>query len=363
MRIRAAVTRAVDRPPQIEALDLDEPRADEVLVRVVASGVCHTDLFAPHLVRLPAVFGHEGAGVVERVGSAVRKVRVGDRVVMTFGSCGTCVQCAADSPAYCEHGHDYQFAGLRRDGTRTLRGGEEPISGAFFSQSSFANYALGTERSVVPIPDDMAFERAAPLGCGIQTGAGAVLNILRVQPGESLAVFGVGAVGLAAVMAARIAAAAVIVAVDVIPERLALARELGATHVIDARTSEVVPMIRELTRGGVRYSFETAGQKATFTQALECLRHKGVCALATLPALGQPYSQTLLPLLMGGKSLVSVLEGDSDPDRFIPLLVQHHLAGRLPIERLIVSYPFEQIARALDDAEHGRVIKPVLRMM
>jgi aryl-alcohol dehydrogenase len=362
MRIRAAVTRAADQPPEIETLELDEPQPDEVVVRIAASGVCHTDLLAPHLVSLPAVFGHEGAGVVERVGSAVRKVRAGDRVVMTFGSCGACPQCAVDSPAYCEHGHDYQFAGRRRDGSKTLRAGAEAISGAFFSQSSFATYALGTERSVVPIPAAMPFEMAAPLGCGIQTGAGTVLNILRLRAGESLAVFGVGAVGLAAVMAARIAEAALIIAVDVVPERLSLARELGATHVIDARSGDVVAAIRDLSQGGVRYSFETAGQTATFTQAIECLRHKGTCALATIPALGKPYTQTLLPLLMGGKSLVSVLEGDSDPDRFIPELVQHYLAGRLPLERLVVEYPFDQIARAFDDAARGRTVKPVLRM-
>jgi aryl-alcohol dehydrogenase len=362
VQIRAAVTRCADRPPVIETLQLDAPRADEVLVQIVASGVCHTDLFAPRMYPLPAVLGHEGAGVVVSVGAAVRKVRAGDRVAMTFGSCGRCALCAQGSPAYCEHGHALQFSGGRADGSKTLRDAQGPVSGSFFQQSSFATHALGTERSVVRLPDAMPFEMAAPLGCGIQTGAGAVINNLRLRAGDTIAIFGVGSVGLAAVMAARLMDASVIAAVDVNPTRLQLARELGATHAIDASDTDVVAAIRAATRGGAMCSFETAGQVRTLNDAIECLRRKGVCAIATVPQLGAPYPMTLLPLLVGGKSIVSVLEGDSLPDTFIPQLAEHYLSGRLPLERLITQYDFADIARALDDAHHARVIKPVVRM-
>jgi aryl-alcohol dehydrogenase len=173
-----------------------------VLVKIAASGICHTDLFAPRMYPLPAVLGHEGAGVVVRVGSAVSKVRPGDRVAMTFGSCGHCRLCGQGSPAYCEHGSHLQFGGARADGSKTLRNASGPVTGSFFQQSSWATHALGTERSVVRIPDAIPFEIAAPLGCGIQTGAGAVFNNLKVGSGASVVVFGVGSVGLAAIMAA-----------------------------------------------------------------------------------------------------------------------------------------------------------------
>jgi len=336
------------------------------VVRVLASGICHTDLFAPLMYPLPAVLGHEGAGIVERVGSAVSKVAPGDRVVMTFGSCGSCALCATGSPAYCEHGHHLQFSGVRDDGSKTLRKGGESIHGSFFQQSSFATYSLATERSVVKIAADIPIELAAPLGCGIQTGAGAILNNLGVKAGARVVIFGAGSVGLAAVMAARLAGAGSIVAVDVNAARLELARSLGATAVVDATvdigSSDVVARLRALTRGGATHSFETAGQVASIAAAIECLRRKGVCAIATVPKMGEPYAQTLLPLLVGGKTLTGVLEGDSVPDQFIPQLVDWFLAGRLPLDRLITNYQFTDIGRALDDAHHGRVIKPVLRM-
>ena len=362
MQISAAVTRSAERPPVIETLELDDPRAHEVVVRVVASGICHTDLFAPLMYPLPAVLGHEGAGIVERVGSGVSKVRAGDRVVMTFGSCGGCALCLQGSPAYCEHGHHLQFGGSRDDGSKTLRQGSEAITGSFFQQSSFATYSLAIERSVVKIPAAMPFEAAAPLGCGIQTGAGAVINNLRVRAGASIVIFGAGSVGLAAVMAARIVGANVIIAVDVNLERLELARSLGATAAIDARADDVAGRIRALTGGGAMYAFETAGQVESISAAIECLRRKGVCAIATVPKMGEPYAQTLLPLLVGGKSLLSVLEGDSVPDLFIPQLADFYLAGQLPLDRLTTNYAFTDIAHALDDAHHARVIKPVLQM-
>jgi aryl-alcohol dehydrogenase len=364
VRISAAVCRAVDRPPALEDLALDAPRDDEVLVRIVAAGICHTDLFAPARFPLPAVFGHEGAGIVERVGARVSKVRPGDRVALTFGSCGRCVRCTLGDVAYCEHGHHLQFDGARPDGSTTLRDAQGgTVHGSFFQQSSFATWALAGERNVVRVPDALPLERAAPLGCGVQTGAGAVLNTLGARPGSSIAIFGAGSVGLSAVMAARIAGCSTIVAVDVIDARLALARELGATHTVDARGGGAAARVREITGGrGADYTFETAGQVQSFNDAIDCLARKGCCAIATIPRLGEPFEWSPLGLLLRAGRLVVCIEGDSVPDRFIPQLAAWHLEGRLPYDRFCQQYSFSDFPRAWADADAARAIKPILRM-
>jgi len=361
--IQAAVCRAADTPVAIETLQLDAPRPDEVLVRIVAAGICHTDLFAPALCPLPAVFGHEGAGIVERVGTAVSKVRVGDRVAMTFGSCGHCTQCQTGAPAYCLGGFALQFGGQRADGSTTLRDvGGRAVHGSFFQQSSFASHALGTERSVTRLPDELPLELAGPLGCGIQTGAGAVLHSLAAGAGSSIAIFGVGAVGLAGVMAARIAGCSQIIAIDVHAARLELARELGATHLIDATQGDVVARILGLVPDGVNYSLETAGQAQTFHDSIGCLTRRGSCALVTVPNAGGAFQFSAATLLTRGTRLIAVLEGDSVPDVFIPQLAHYYLRGQMPLQRLTRDYDFNDIATALDDAHHARAIKPILRM-
>lgn len=363
MQISAAVCREVGRPVTIERLELDEPRDDEVIVRIVAAGVCHTDLFAPLRFPLPAVFGHEGAGIVVKTGSAVTRVRRGDRVSLTFGYCGHCQNCRTDHMAACEHGHHLQFGGAREDGSATLRDAAGAcVHGAFFQQSSFASHALATERNVVRLPDEMPLELAGPLGCGIQTGAGAVLNTLEAKAGSSIAIFGAGSVGLAAVMGAKLAQCARIVAIDINPQRLALAREFGATHTIDARQGDVLERLRAIVPRGMDYSFENAGQVETYRDAIECLARKGSCAIATVPLMAAPFAHSPFPILSGGRKVIGCLEGDSVPDVFIPLLAQHYLAGRLPFDRLISFFDFSDIAAALQAAEQQRVIKPVLRL-
>ncbi|MGD9596891.1 MAG: NAD(P)-dependent alcohol dehydrogenase [Steroidobacteraceae bacterium] len=361
MIVSAAVTRAPDAAPAIETLELAAPREGELIVRLVATGICHTDLFAPSICPLPAVFGHEGAGIVAQVGAGVTKVRPGDRVVMTFGSCGRCRHCAGDAPAYCEQGHALQFAGTRADGSTTLARDGEPVHGSFFQQSSFATHALGTERSVVPLPAGMPLELAAPFGCGVQTGVGTVLWSLRAPAGASIAVFGAGTVGLSAIMAARYARLSTIVAVDIDPARLDLALESGATHVLDARDGDVAARIHALVRGGAMYSIETSAALPALNDAIACLARRGECALVTVPALGAPVPFSLLPLLTGGRRLIAVLEGDSVPDRAIPQLAAMHRAGQLPVGRLVAAYEFTDIGRALADAAAGRAIKPILR--
>ena len=360
MKVQAWVHREVGMPPRLETLTLDEPRPDEVLVRLEACGVCHTDLFAPRRFTLPAVFGHEGAGIVERVGAEVRKLRPGDRVVLTFGSCGSCRNCAAGAPAYCMTGHELQFGGTRADGSPTLLAEPGPVHGAFFQQSSFATHALATERNVVRVPDELPLGIAAPLGCGIQTGAGAVLNTLGCEPGSSLVVFGVGTVGLSAVMAARLARCEPVIAVDLKEDRLELALELGASHAIDALADDVLGEIRDLTDGGARYSIETAGAEKSFREAIECLARLGTCGLCTVPRLGAPIEFAPLSILKG-RTVTGVLEGSSVPDEFIPRIARLHLDGELPYDRLLSFYDFAELPAALADAEAGRAIKPVIR--
>jgi aryl-alcohol dehydrogenase len=260
------------------------------------------------------------------------------------------------------HGHELQFGGARADGSATLASPDRSVvRGAFFQQSSFATHALATGRNAVRVPDELPLELAGPLGCGIQTGAGAVLNTLACHAGSSLAVFGAGTVGLSAVMAARLAGCEPIFAVDVLPARLALARELGATEVLDAREGNVAERIRSLTGGGADYSVETAGAEQSFRDSIECLARRGICGLCTVPKLGAPIEFAPLSILKG-RTVTGVLEGSSVPDEFIPRLARLYLDGRLPYDRLVTYYDFADLPRALDDAEHGRAIKPVIRM-
>jgi aryl-alcohol dehydrogenase len=265
----------------------------------------------------------------------------------------------AGAPAYCDHAHDLNFGGRRLDGSCTLQSPYGAVHGAFFQQSCFATHALATERNVVPVPADFPLELAAPLGCGIQTGAGTVLNALAPPAGASIAVFGAGSVGLSAVMAAVIAGCEPIIAVDIRPERLGLAIELGATHALDASAGSTLEAIRAIVPGGARYAIETAGAVQTFTDAIDCLAKRGVCGLVTVPLLGQPFEFSPLPILRG-RSVVGVLEGSSNPDSFIPQLMALHRAGRLPYERLCRRYAFSEVPRALADAAAGRAIKPII---
>ena len=365
MRITAAVTEAQGAPFVLSELELEEPRDDEVLVAVSAAGICHTDLICRDQwlpVPLPAVLGHEGAGVVRSVGAAVTKVHVGERVGLTFDSCGVCACCLRAKPSYCHLFFEHNFAAERADGTTALTRGEQEIHSHFFGQSSFATAAIARERNVVGIESSIPLTIAAPLGCGIQTGAGAVLNTLTLPSGSSLAVFGTGAVGLAAVLAAVIAGASTIICVDLHPARLELARELGATHVIDPHTTDAAEEIGRLTRHGVDFSLDTTGVPAVLRSAVECLTPLGTAGVIGAPRLGTDVSLDVNQLMTGGRTVRGVVEGDSVPALFLPALIQHWEQGRFPVERLITEYDFDEIEQAAADAQAGRTIKPVLRM-
>ena len=354
-KIRAAVLRKRGGPLKIESLELEGPREDEVLVRLVASGICHTDIDICDdwdSADIPVVLGHEGAGVVEQVGKFVKGVMRDDHVVLSYQSCGHCQRCQSGHPTNCEHFWEANFGFQRLDGSNALQ--RSGVRGHFFGQSSFATHALATKRNLVKVPKDLALEILAPLGCGLQTGAGTVMNSLKVAKGSRIAIFGTGAVGLAAVMAAHIVGANTIIGVDIRPNRLSVAMELGATQVIDNGRDDVFSAITDITGGGVDYVVETTADYTMYRLAIEVLNPGGTVALLT-GASGQG------PLPEGRKTL-GIIQGDAIPQRFIPRLIEFYRAGRFPFDRLVKLYRFSHINRAMADARTGGTIKPVLRI-
>jgi aryl-alcohol dehydrogenase len=365
MKIKAAVVRAKEAPMSLETLDLEDPRDDEVLVRLVATGVCHTDIAMRDQtfpVPQPVVLGHEGAGVVERVGHAVTKVAPGDHVVMTYNSCGHCPSCAHHAPTYCHQFFEYNFASTRPDGSSALSKSGMKIFSNFFGQSSFATHALCHERNVVKVPSDAPLKLIGPLACGIQTGAGSVINALKVGVGESIAVFGAGSVGLSAVMAARVVGATTIIVVDLHDSRLRLASELGATHTINASRENPVEAILKITGAGVDYALEVTGVPKVVRQAVESLAPRGVCGIAGAFPVGSEVTLDLVHLMTSGRSIRGLVEGESNPDVFIPHLIDLHKQGRFPFDRLITHYSFDDINTAIHDSETGKVVKPIVVM-
>ncbi|MGP0060723.1 MAG: NAD(P)-dependent alcohol dehydrogenase [Beijerinckiaceae bacterium] len=366
MKIQAAVTRAKAAPMSLETVDLEDPRSDEILVRLVATGICHTDLAMrdqAYPVPQPIVLGHEGAGIVERVGGTVSKVKPGDRVVMTFNSCGHCPSCQDHLPSYCYDFFGYNFAGNRPDGTSPISKDGETIHGNFFGQSSFATYSLCHERNVVKVQDDVPLELLGPLACGIQTGAGAVINALDIDMGQSLAVFGTGSVGLSAVMAARLVGAATIIAIDVVDARLKMARELGATHSINPKNQDPVEEIRKITGAGVDFTFETTGIMKVLRQAIDALAPRGTCGFVGASPVGSEVAVDVLNIMTAGRKIRGIVEGESNPDVFIPRMIELYKQGRFPFDRLITFYSFDKINDAIHDSETGKTIKPVVRFV
>ena len=363
--ITAAVVRKKGGPFRVETLTLEEPRPDEALIRIVATGMCHTDMVARdqlYTVPLPVVLGHEGAGIVERVGSSVKKIAPGDHVVLTYMWCGHCKPCLNGDLTYCANFYPLNFGGAREDGSTATQDKQGAVHDHFFGQSSFGTYALAHERNVVKVPAAAPLELLGPLGCGIQTGAGAVMNALKVRPGSSFAAFGGGAVGLSAVMAARVAGATTIIAADVVPSRLALAKELGATHTVNSRETDPVEAVLKITGGGADFTLESSGRPAVLRQAIDALAIKGVCGIVGAPALGTEASFDVNGVMTTGKRIIGIIEGDSVPDLFIPSLVELYQQGRFPFDKLVKFYPLDQINQAAEDSEKGITIKPIVRL-
>lgn len=353
MKITAALSRSADSPFALESVDLDEPRADEILVRIRASGICHTDLTFKSQSTGAAVFGHEGAGVVERIGADVSGVAVGDHVVLSYCSCGQCRQCRAGDPAYCSRLPKLNLAGSRADGSPTLSQDGAAVYGSFFGQSSFAQYALVSASSAVVVDPSVDLALAAPLGCGFQTGAGAVLNVLQPPEDSHFVVFGCGGVGLAAVMAAKAIGVGSIVAVDPLAERRVKAAELGATVTVDPMNDDVASTVR-----GATHALDTTANPQVIAGAVTSLRSRGTLVLVGMGA-GRG-SLDLDDLMFGGKVVRGCIEGDSNPKTFIPQLLDLYRRGLFPLESLVRTYPAHEINQAVADARDGVTVKPVL---
>ena len=365
MQITAAVVSEKFGKFVIDTVELCDPRPDEVVVKIVASGICQTDLHARDgyfTIPYPAVYGHEGAGIVERVGASVRKVAPGDHVVISFPWCGTCPSCARQQPAYCVHSIRLKMSGTRDDGSTLMQKDGAPVYSAFFQQSSFGTRAIAQEKFVVKVRKDAPLEMLGPFGCGVQTGAGAVLNVMKPAKGDSFVVFGVGAVGMSGLMAAKIAGCNPIIAVDVHDNRLALARELGATHTINhAGKDKVVSQIHATVPGGVRFSLETSAIPGVLREAVDILAPLGTCVLVGSARFGTEAAIDM-PVIQDGRVLRGVMQGDSRPDEFIPELIDLMMDGKLPIGRMVRAYELADINQAAADTLTGTTIKPIIRM-
>jgi len=361
MKTTVAVVNSQGADFSLEEVELSAPLADEVLVKIVATGLCHTDIhlkgFLPEEM-FPNVFGHEGAGIVEAVGEGVTGIEVGDHVVLSFRSCRSCENCTSGMVGYCGSSLMLNYMGMRMDGTTTYSREGSPVFGNFFGQSSLSAHAIAYADNVVVVDKSVDLTKVAPYGCGFQTGAGTVLNVLAPTPTDSLVVYGVGAVGLAALAAAKYLGLGTIIAVDPMESRREAAARYGAIGLDPTAEENVVEKVKELTGGGASYAIDTTAISAVVKQAQQSLRVRG-----TLVALGlgpEEYAIDAIDLLQTGKIIRSSIEGDSDPQEMVPRLIAMNAAGDFDVDDLIATYPFSEINQAVADVLAGKVVKPVL---
>lgn len=361
---RAAIVRTTGGQFVIEDIQIESPREDEVLVRLVGSGICHTDIVFRDgglPMPMPVVLGHEGSGVVEAVGAKVTHVKPGDHVVLSMNSCGACPNCDKHQPAYCFSMPAYNLIGTRPDGSSALSQNGEKLFGAVFYQSSFATLAIAHINNTVKVDKDLPLELLGPLGCGIQTGAGTAINSLKVGPGDSLAIFGGGAVGLSALLGALAVGAGPVIVIEPDAARAALARELGAAHTINPKeTDDVLAKVRELGGGGVTHAIDTTGIPAVMAVAVETVLPNGMLALLGVPPADASVPANMMSMLIRGVGVKYYVEGDSDPKEFIPRMISLYKEGKFPFDKLIKTYPFDQINEAAHSSKMAGTIKPVI---
>lgn len=364
MKIKAMVAAGNGGAFQYSDVELDAPRADEIRVKIEAVGLCHTDILAQHgafQFGSAVVLGHEGAGTVESVGADITKVKVGDRVCISFRSCGTCKKCASDHPAYCQDFAPLNVSGARSDGSKTLSQNGDNLASNFFGQSSFAAYALTYEQNVVKLDNETSFEIAAPMGCGVQTGAGAIINSLECEPRSSVVIAGCGVVGLSAVMAAKIQGCSPIVVIEPIAARRALDLELGASHAIDPLAAEKMSdALAKALPDCADYALDSTARTDVLEALFGILGVQGALGMVGLIDPGADFNFSAAALMMKGISVQGIIEGDSHPDSFIPELIEHYKAGRFPLDRLIATYPLKDLNLAIKDQAAGHCTKAVL---
>ncbi|MDA1001706.1 MAG: Zn-dependent alcohol dehydrogenase, partial [bacterium] len=346
--MRAAILREVGKPLSVEEIEVDPPREGEVLVKMAAAGVCHSDYHAMNgelPAPMPIILGHEGSGVVEEVGPGVTSLKKGDHVVSVWRySCGHCEYCITARPALCGDGWKMRSEGVLSDGTRRFRQGKSEIS-HHLGVSTFSEYSVMSEKSALKIREDMPLDKAAVVSCAVITGVGAVLNGANIRPGESIAIFGAGGIGLNAVQGALLAGAEPIIAVDLMQNKLEMAKKFGATHLINASDEDPIKRIREITGGkGVHCAIEAIGIPEVTAQAFESLRSGGT---AVMIGITSPTSKTAIPtlsLVTQEKKLVGSIYGSSVPRFMVPRLIELYMAGKLNLDDLLTrSYPLDQI--------------------
>jgi aryl-alcohol dehydrogenase len=359
---RAAVVHEPEGEFTIEDVELDDLRANEVYVRIHAVGVCHTDMNMQQFLQMPAVVGHEGAGVVEEVGCGVDYVKPGDRVMISWPGCGVCPNCVVGRRDICDMQFPLLFGGKRPDGSSTVKLNGQWISAAYFQQSSFATYAIAPADSLIKVEEeDVPFEIMAAMPCGIMTGAGAIMNSLGVSAREDVMVIGTGAVGLSAIMAAKLVGAGPIIAVDINDDRLALALRLGATHAFNVKNVDVEQEVRKLAPRGLRFAFDTTGLPISWATAVHSLCMGGAFAAAAMP-VSQELGFPPFDMFNKGLRVQFVMAGSAIPREYLPNLVKWYRTGRFPVDKLVTTFPFEYINTAWAESVAGRAIKPVLQV-
>ena len=373
LKVRGAVLRemglpapyAQSRPLRIETLQLDPPGPGELLVRVRAAGLCHSDLSVIDGSRprvMPMVLGHEAAGEVVQCGDGVADFKPGDQVVFSFvPSCGHCNPCASGRPALCEPGAAVNTAGTLLSGKRYWHGDGAGTLHHHLGVSGFTEMTVVSARSAVKVDADLPPEIAALFGCAVMTGVGAVVNTAHVAAGESVAVFGLGGVGLAALLGAHASGAHPIVAVDVLPAKLELARQLGATHVVNARSEDPVAVVKAATAGGAHHAIETVGSELVLAQAYAATRRGGTTVTAGLPHPQKMFSVSAVSLVAEERTVKGSYMGSAVPSRDLPRYIALYKAGRLPVDRLLTHrLRLEEVNEAFDRLASGEAVRQVI---
>ncbi|MCB9147660.1 MAG: Zn-dependent alcohol dehydrogenase [Caldilineaceae bacterium] len=366
MKMRAAVARELNQLA-VETVELDSPKDDEVLVRIRAAGVCHSDLHTLRgelRARPPIVLGHEGAGIVEQVGASVTSVKPGDRVMINWlPSCGVCKTCLDDHPSLCETFPGTVFQGLLRDGSSRLHTEDGLTLKHFLSAATMAEYVVVPQAGAIPVPDDVPFDVAAVIGCAVMTGVGAVINTAQARPGRSAVIIGCGGVGLCIVMGAVLAGCHPIIAVDVLESKLNFAREMGATHTINGKEVDAVKEILKMTGGGADYVFDSVGMPMTMEQAVRATGNYGATVVTGMHDVLQPVPLPVGPIIFQNKRFLGSFVGSSKPQTDLPRLVELYRGGRLPLDKLISKhYTLDDVNTAFDDMVAGSVARGVLML-
>lgn len=366
MKIKAAVVKAPGDDYRIETVELQELQDTDILVKIVASGICRSDYSERNgaVVPFPNILGHEGSGIVEKIGRSVTTVQPGDHVILSYGYCDKCKKCNEGHPSSCYHWMDINNSGVNPRGEHVFKDEDGKEINNFFNQSAFATYSITNEANIVKVDKDIDLRILGPLGCGLGTGSGVVMEVLNPKPGSSMAIFGTGAVGFAALMAAKIVGCSTIIALDINAERLNKAKELGATHVINSQehSETLVNEIKELTGGvGVDYAIDTSGVIPVMQQALAVVSNGGT--FVPLAVTKKEFEvNTFFNLVFGNKKMVGCLIGDTIPKYHLPRLIDFYKKGQFPFDQFIKFYDFEDIVQAEADSVSGKTLKSVLIM-